>query len=315
MRDSAAAIEAELGRRAAGQARSSSPLVTIAGHATCWSRTITNAGYGEQTAYRAEFTDVTGLVEGDDVRIAGVRVGEVVGIGWPRDRPAGRRGRARGRRATCRCPPSVEATIRYRNLVGQRYVALTEGDGRRRTTARARAASIPLAQTTPALDLTVLFNGFKPLFTALDARGRQPARPSRSSRCFQGEGGTVESLLPTRVADRLPWPTSDAVIGSVIDNLTTVLETRRPRATSSCPDLIVSLQQFVSGLAERPRGDRRLAADASASLAVATTRLLEDARPPLAADIEALGDLAGNLADNGDDDRGASCSSRRPSST
>ena len=43
--------------------------------------TITNAGYGEQTVYRAQFTDVAGLVEGDEVRIAGVRVGQVIGIG------------------------------------------------------------------------------------------------------------------------------------------------------------------------------------------------------------------------------------------
>ena len=51
--------------------------------------TITNAGYGEQVAYRAQFTDVAGLVEGDEVRIAGVRVGQVIGIGLRRaDRPA-----------------------------------------------------------------------------------------------------------------------------------------------------------------------------------------------------------------------------------
>jgi ABC-type transporter Mla subunit MlaD len=43
--------------------------------------TITNAGYGEQATYRAQFTDVAGLVEGDEVRIAGVRVGQVTGIG------------------------------------------------------------------------------------------------------------------------------------------------------------------------------------------------------------------------------------------
>ncbi len=43
--------------------------------------TITNAGYGEQLQYRAEFSDVAGLVEGDEVRIAGVRVGQVTGIG------------------------------------------------------------------------------------------------------------------------------------------------------------------------------------------------------------------------------------------
>ena len=63
--------------------------------------------------------------------------------------------------------------------------------------------------------------------------------------------------------------------------------------------LIVSLQQFVTGLA----GDREAIFDSLQTidaLAVATTGLLEDARPPLAADIQALGDLAGNLADTGD---------------
>ena len=51
--------------------------------------TITNAGYGKQLTYRAQFTDVAGLVEGDEVRIAGVRVGQVTGIGLTakQDRP------------------------------------------------------------------------------------------------------------------------------------------------------------------------------------------------------------------------------------
>ena len=51
--------------------------------------TITNAGYGEQLTYRAEFSDVAGLVEGDEVRIAGVRVGQITGIGLAErtDRP------------------------------------------------------------------------------------------------------------------------------------------------------------------------------------------------------------------------------------
>ena len=42
--------------------------------------TITNSGYGKQNTYRALFSDVTGLVKGDEVRIAGVRVGQVKSI-------------------------------------------------------------------------------------------------------------------------------------------------------------------------------------------------------------------------------------------
>jgi ABC-type transporter Mla subunit MlaD len=76
--------------------------------------TITNAGYGEQIVYRAEFTDVAGLVEGDEVRISGVRVGQVTGIGLaePTDRSPRWSWRCP---ATCRCPrgwrpPSATAT-------------------------------------------------------------------------------------------------------------------------------------------------------------------------------------------------------------
>ncbi|MFC7575692.1 MlaD family protein [Klenkia terrae] len=89
--------------------------------------TITNAGYGEQTTYRAQFTDVAGLVAGDEVRIAGVRVGQVTDIGLTDDRETPMAEIGLEVASDVRLPTSVQATIRYRNLVGQRYVALTEG--------------------------------------------------------------------------------------------------------------------------------------------------------------------------------------------
>ncbi|SFK32740.1 MCE family protein [Geodermatophilus ruber] len=258
--------------------------------------TITNAGYGEQRAYRAQFTDVAGLVEGDEVRIAGVRVGQVTGIELSdaTDRPVAEV--ALEVDAGIPLPAGVEATIRYRNLVGQRYIALTEGEGSAGRTLEEEAV-IPLARTRPALDLTTLFGGFQPLFQALS-----PDDVNRLSfeiiQVFQGEGGTVQSLLghvaslTSSLADR------DAVIGSVIDNLSTVLGTVAAR-DEQLSSLVVSLQQFVTGLAE----DRDAIFDSLQTvdeLAVATSGLLEQGRPPLAADIASLGDLAGNLADTGD---------------
>src|SRR3712207_5011982 len=79
--------------------------------------TITNAGYGDQMAYRAEFSDVAGLVEGDEVRIAGVRVGQVTGIGLvdAKEEPVAEV--AFEVDADVPLPTAVEATIRYRNLV------------------------------------------------------------------------------------------------------------------------------------------------------------------------------------------------------
>ena len=73
----------------------------------------------------------------------------------------------------------------------------------------------------------------------------------------------------------------------------------RGRPRPAAVGLVVSLQQFVTGLA----GDRDAIFDSLQTidtLATTTSGFLEDARPPLAADIQALGDLSGNLADSGD---------------
>jgi phospholipid/cholesterol/gamma-HCH transport system substrate-binding protein len=256
--------------------------------------TITNAGYGEQLVYQAEFTDVAGLVEGDEVRIAGVRVGQVTGIQLAdeQDRPTAVVELEVA--ADVPLPVDVEALIRYRNLVGQRYIALTEGGGAGGETLEENGL-IPLARTTPALDLTVLFGGFQPLLQALS-----PADMNRLSyeiiQVFQGEGGTVESLLSHVASLSDSIADKDAVIGSMIDNLTTVMSSVAAR-DQQLSSLVVSLQQFVSGLA----ADKDAIFDSLQTideLAVATSGLLEDARPPLAADIQALGDLSSNLADS-----------------
>ena len=260
--------------------------------------TITNAGYGEQTVYRAQFTDVAGLVEGDEIRIAGVRVGQVVSIGLvpdQTDRPVAEVELEVD--ADVPLPSGVQATIRYRNLVGQRYIALTEGDGAGGETLDANAV-IPLAQTKPALDLTTLFGGFQPLLTALN-----PEDMNRLSfeiiQVFQGEGGTVESLLsPRGLADELAGR-----------------QGRRHRRHDRQPDDGAVQRGPARPAAVQP--DRRACSSSSPgwpsdrdaifdslqtidTLATTTTDFLAEARAPLSADIEALGDLSTNLAEDGE---------------
>ncbi|WP_247657674.1 MCE family protein [Micromonospora sp. U56] len=240
--------------------------------------------------YRARFTDVTGLLPGDDVRVAGVKVGQVsrikvvdstvaeVAFNVTRDVPV----------AT-----SVRAKIRYRNLVGQRYLALSEGPGEGRPL-RADGL-IPLGQTTPALDLTVLFNGFRPLFTALD-----PDDVNKLAyeiiQVLQGEGGTVSSLLQRTASLTNTLADRDAVIGRVVINLNGVLATLAER-DRNLDQSISQLQQFVSGLS----ADRKAIGESLVSigeLTTATSALIDEVRPPLAADIRALDELSGNLNRN-----------------
>lgn len=252
--------------------------------------TIGNVSFGPRTSYTAVFSDATGLRSGDEVRIAGVRVGQVEDVSLTRDDHAAVTFDVDAAR---RLPSGVQVQIRYRNLVGERYVALAEGPGSSRTLRP--GAVIPLAQTTPALDLTVLFNGFKPLFAALS-----PSDVNTLSgeiiQVLQGEGGTVTDLLARTASLTSTLADRDAVIGRTIDNLNQVLATVQQR-DSRLSELILQLQRFVSGLsADRTAIGSSLAG--IADLADATTGLLAQGRAPLKDDIAQLGQVASTLDAN-----------------
>jgi phospholipid/cholesterol/gamma-HCH transport system substrate-binding protein len=255
--------------------------------------TIGNFRFGGTQSYKAMFTDVTGVQKGDDVRIAGVRVGEVSKVDV-----ATRGGRSLGELSfsvdkSRQLAVSTRVLIRYRNLIGQRYLALSEGAGSSRRLLPGQ--TLPLRQTESALDLTVLFNGFKPLFAALNPKDVN-AFAFEIIKTLQGEGGNVDSLLAhtasltTTLADR------DAVIGRTITNLNTVLGTIDAR-DGRLSQLLVELQRFVSGLSQD-----RAAIGASltniAGLAASTSGLLKDSRPAIRTDVKQLGRVTGTLDDN-----------------
>jgi len=255
---------------------------------------IANVNLSATNSYQARFTDATLLLPGDDVRIAGVRVGQVEEVGIVDRKQAEVTFSVAADR---KLPAGVEAQIKFRNLVGQRYVSLTEGSGGDPNDVLDPGEEIPLERTRPALDLTELFNGFKPLFRALS-----PNDVNQLSyeiiQVLQGEGGTIESLLAHTASLTSAIADKDQVIGQVIDNLNGALETINARG-DKLSDLVVQVQQLVSGLAKdrKPIGD---AIEALGGLADTTSGLLTEARAPLKRDIAALGRLTNNLNDSED---------------
>lgn len=280
-------------------------FVAVTGLATALlAVSIANSGVGDTIGYAARFTDATSLNPGDDVRISGVRVGQVDGLAVvDRDVALVRFSVDRSRPL----PADVTATIKYRNLIGQRYLALgrgTQAGTQASTQAGAGGATlpagaeIPLDRTTPAVDLTELFNGFKPLFAAL-----APEDVNRLSteivQVLQGEGGTVQSLLAHTASLTSVLADRDAVIGEVITNLNSVLNTVNSKG-DALSTLVATVQQLVSGLAE----DRAAIGDAIgglADLSTATAGLLDAARPPLKDSVAGLDALSANLVSGQDD--------------
>lgn len=252
--------------------------------------TIGNLSFSAKSDYRAVFSDATGVVKGDDVRIAGVKVGTV------RDVEIVDRTRALvtfSVEDSTTLTQATHASIRYRNLVGQRYVALEDQIGD--TDRLEPGDTIPISQTTPALDLTVLFNGFKPLFQALS-----PADINKLSyeivQVFQGEGGTLEGLLSSTASVTSTLASRDQVIGELIDNLNEVLDHVGDR-DDQLSRLITTFRTFVGGL----KDDRKAilgSLDQISELSVQTADLVSGIREPFVNDIKQLRRVAGHL-DNG----------------
>ena len=248
---------------------------------------IGNITFESSRTYRAIFSDATGVVKGDDIRVAGVKVGSVKNV------EIVDRTRARVtftvRKATA-VTRSSTATIRYRNLVGQRYIALTQGVGD--TSRLPDKDTIPLSRTQPALDLTTLFNGFKPLFAALS-----PADINKLSyemiQVFQGEGGNLEALLRSTGSVTQTLADRDQLIGDVITNLNVVLTTIGDR-DQQLSDLIVQLRSFMAGLVQDKDAILN-SLDSVSALSKETADITTGIRPGLVSSVHELRQVATNL--------------------
>ena len=255
-------------------------------------RTIQGHQDADAPTYAAVFTDATKLAPGDDVRLAGVAVGRVSSVTLTSE------GRARVEFTVDRSVDLTTATtavIRYRNLIGDRYVALSvpASDAPR----LAPGDALPVSQTRPALDLTAVFNGFKPLFQGLDSSAINELSLSLVQ-ALQGEGGTIASLLDSTGTLGHSIARRDATIGQLVDDLSAVLTSLNQHA-GPFNRLVTHLRDLTGGLA----GDRQLIVSALAridDLATATDTLLTRARPHLAGTVAGLEQTARRLKQNRD---------------
>lgn len=251
---------------------------------------IGNISFAPSRTYYADFTDVTGVFSGDRVRVSGVEVGAVKDLQLI----------SSGDHEVARLAftvdnsvpvyPNAKLELRYENIVGQRYLNIVE-QPQDRSSAPA-GTTFPLTQTTPALNLTQLFNGFQPLFRALD-----PARLNLFSfelvQALQGESGTLQNLmqntaqLTNSIADR------DRVIGGVVSNLNAVLSTVGDR-DQKLTDLIVEFRTLMGGLASQS-GVIGASLPSLDKLLSATSGTLAEIRSPLKASIGSLLSVAGAI--------------------
>jgi phospholipid/cholesterol/gamma-HCH transport system substrate-binding protein len=107
---------------------------------------------------KARFTDATGVLNGDPVKIAGVEIGKVVSL----EVTEGEALLQMEIQGDVEIPDNAIADIKFLNLLGQRVINILEPEDPSSDTL-AEGEEIPLANTRPALDLSVVFNNLRPL--------------------------------------------------------------------------------------------------------------------------------------------------------
>jgi len=245
---------------------------------------------GSYAGYSAVFDDASRLESGDSVRVAGVRVGTVKSVSLQPDRTVlvdfdTERNIA--------LTTGTKAAVRYLNLVGDRYLELIDSPGSTRLLPA--GSQIPKERTASALDLDLLLGGLKPVIQGLDPQDVN-ALTSSLIQIFQGQGDTLSSLMSKTSSFSNTLADNDQVIGQLIENLDTVVDTLN-RDGGKFSATVDRLEQLISGLSQDrdPIGTAVTQLD-NGTASIAT--LLTQARPPLDATVDQLNRMAPLLDDH-----------------
>lgn len=241
------------------------------------------------TGYFADFSNASGLQPGDTVRIAGVEVGKVGAVTLQGNHAQVSFSVDDSQHLTT----TSLAAIHFENLLGQRFLAILPGQPGGRSLPP--GGTIPESQTTPAIDLTEVFDGFQPLFAALS-----PAQVNQLAGSivdvFQGESGTISSIvaetatLTNNLADR------QQVIDTLLNSLSSLLDTVGVHDTQ-LGQLIGNFDTLMQSLAGS-RVNLGSAIDNLASAESTTSSLVNEAQPTLNEDIQSLATAVHSLSLN-----------------
>lgn len=252
--------------------------------------TMSNVVAGDRNTWNARFTSASGLRPGDDVRVAGVKVGRVEEVKVVDNDEA---------LVTFQLVQeqkvydSTRLALRYQNLLGQRYLSLTAGADRGNELSP--ETELGTTMTDPGFDLTALLNGFKPLFDTLEP-GEVNKFAENIVAVLQGQGPAVESLLQSTTTSAKFLADRDKAFTEVLDNLTPVLQNLAERS-DDLDATVQQLTQLMAGLSKN-RETFAKSIDTLGGLVGTTSSLVKEIRPDLRNDVKELRTTTRILADN-----------------
>jgi phospholipid/cholesterol/gamma-HCH transport system substrate-binding protein len=249
-------------------------------------------------AINAEFKDATGLLPGDVVKAAGVTVGRVQEIQIEDGLALVTMNLDEG----TEIPASVAAEIRFRNLIGQRMINLVEDDDSTAPGMLDAGDVIPLERNRSAFDLTVLFEGLRPLI-----RSTNPEDINLVSRAvveaLQGREKNVAGVLRNIALLSDTLADSDQEIDSLLTNVNSVTENLATK-DEQLQRTLGNINDFFGDLADT-RTELATAIEELDGASAKLNRILDQSGDDISADLEALAVILDAVDDKRADLRGA----------
>ena len=168
--------------------------------------------FSDDYTLKARFDDVTGLLVNDNVKVAGVVVGKVTGISVDR----GEAVVEFSVKKSVKVATDTQAAVRWRNLLGQRYLYLYPGGA-----STVLGDGDAITDTKEVIDLGELFNRLGPIVQAIDPEKVNTFLDAIVTGLDGNEEGVRQAIddlarITSTLAER------DEAIGRLIENTNTV---------------------------------------------------------------------------------------------
>jgi phospholipid/cholesterol/gamma-HCH transport system substrate-binding protein len=198
--------------------------------------------FSHRVSYKADMPDVTGLFPTDDVKVAGVKVGQVSKVTTDH-------GHAVVTFSVDKSVPlrtSTQAGLRYRNVLGEKYLYLYPGSTGRTMSS---GSTIPLSQAVSDADIDAFLNALGPFVKALNPREGNLFLQAMVS-ALEGNENQVNQLLGNTATVSSTLGGLNQQVGAVIDNFNTVLSALAQRS-SDLGNLVNNLNSLSQSLVAR----------------------------------------------------------------
>ena len=242
--------------------------------------------FADETSYEAEFDNAAGVIKGDSVKIAGVDVGRVEStriengvavVSFSVD-------------DSVALTDSSSAAVRWRNVLGQRFLYVYPGEGGRPL---GEGDRIPIARTQAAGDVGELLNNLGPVLRAID-----PAKANRFldsvNTALAGNEATARRLLDHGASLAADLAEMDDRLASMVDSSDEILAAFAEQ--NGAIDSILGDLNSVGGELQRTTGDLNTVISDFAVVQKHIKSLLTENHNEIDSTLADLNTVAGTLA-------------------